>query len=380
MIVGNCKGCSAPAYTEGPVSSISVGGGHACAIADLGVFCWGNNDQGQLGNGDPVALSNFPDEPANLPTILGGATAIAAGYEFTCAVGGGSAVAADGAAVFPDGTAFCWGSNSSGQLGNGALGGSSSVPSPVSGLSSGVTGISVSFEGFACAVVNEGVQCWGAVPSGNGGLISLPTPAPVQGLPSGVTAVATGDYHICALANGEVWCWGDGANGQLGNGGTSSSSTPTQVMGLPAGVTAVAAGAASTCVLINGGVQCFGSLDNVDGILANPTPIQGWGSGVTAISLSHSGDICATVSGAAQCFSQSDPGQPSGTQVAGLTSGVTAISAGPSLVFSGGQNCEMPWTSLPPSGSQDCAVVHGNIECWTTGDFTSVRPFNLAGY
>ena len=198
-----CLACPAPTPLppQGTFSSISVGEGHYCAIVNGGAFfVWVLTIKANW----EIAPTSHPSSFVRVQGLSSGVTAIAASDEFTCAVANGAA--------------YCWGSNRSGQLGNGASDSSSSVPSQVSGLSSGVTAISLSAQGYACAVVNGAVQCWGAVPL-EGGLMLTPTPALAQGLPSGVTGVATGYYHICALANGGVWCWGDGGNGQLGNGG-----------------------------------------------------------------------------------------------------------------------------------------------------------------
>jgi alpha-tubulin suppressor-like RCC1 family protein len=81
-----------------PVTSISAGRFHTCAVAGGKAYCWGDNDNGQLGNNSttdslvPVAVD-----------IAGTVTAISAGATHSCAVAGG--------------TAFCWGDNSYGGVG-----------------------------------------------------------------------------------------------------------------------------------------------------------------------------------------------------------------------------------------------------------------------
>lgn len=102
----------------GPAVEITVGGSpnaaltaHACArLANGDVFCWGSNQQGQLGTGG----AQSSPIPAFVPQI-GGALHVSAGSSHTCAIDGGNQL-------------FCWGNNSMGQLGNGNVGGSQPQP------------------------------------------------------------------------------------------------------------------------------------------------------------------------------------------------------------------------------------------------------------
>jgi alpha-tubulin suppressor-like RCC1 family protein len=82
--------------------AVCAGGKHSCAISSTGlVRCWGENTDGQLGDGTTVQKS--------VPTLaegVAGATAIGCGRQHSCA-------------VIEDGTVMCWGSNRRGQLGFG---------------------------------------------------------------------------------------------------------------------------------------------------------------------------------------------------------------------------------------------------------------------
>jgi alpha-tubulin suppressor-like RCC1 family protein len=205
------------------VTAVSAGGGFACALTmSGGVECWGENNAGELGN-NSTTNSSVPVQVSGLT----GVTAVSAGsgYVSACAVTAGGGVE-------------CWGDNAYGELGNNSTT-NSSVPVQVSGLTSGVTAVSVG-QASACAVTaGGGVECWGTNIGNNstttqcsGSPCSL-TPVQVTGLTSGVTAVSAGVGFACALtAGGGVWCWGDNEFGQLGNNSTTGSSVPVQVAGL----------------------------------------------------------------------------------------------------------------------------------------------------
>ncbi len=176
--------------------AISAGGNHTCAVLSGGsVECWGENFFGELGDGTstgPQTCTSNNYGCSTTPVVvsgLSGATAVAAGFEHTCAVLSG-------------GTAECWGNAWFGQLGNGT---------------------------------STGPQTCGGVPCST-------TPVAVMGL-SGATLISAGREQTCAvLSGGTADCWGDNGYGELGDGtstgpqtcsGTSAcSTTPVAVSGL----------------------------------------------------------------------------------------------------------------------------------------------------
>jgi alpha-tubulin suppressor-like RCC1 family protein len=91
----------------GGVTAVAVGIGHTCAVVNGGVWCWGLNDHGQLGN----AAATETWVPMAVPTLSSGVKAISCGRTHTCAV--------------VDSGVKCWGNNASGQLGNNSTGDSS---------------------------------------------------------------------------------------------------------------------------------------------------------------------------------------------------------------------------------------------------------------
>lgn len=240
--------------------SVEAGSNHACATSSAGeLACWGDNAEGQL--------TGMQAESASPVIALpGGATMESAGYNFTCAVRNGGA--------------YCWGNNYTLQLGR--EGPDSELPMSVMALpeGSGVTAVAAG-NGFACAMVGSGIECWGLHENGQGGWGALPKggghapgtyfaqPRPVVGLPAGsaVTSLSAGQTHACVVADGAAWCWGGNYEGQLGDGTTEGRYTAVPVHGLSSGVTRISAGDQHTCAVVSGAVKCWGNLE--EGRLGN---------------------------------------------------------------------------------------------------------------
>ncbi len=194
--------------------SISAGRAHTCVVvADGRGFCWGDNAQGQLGDGSntahagPVAVMGAP-----------GLSSVASGGRHTCALD-------------RDGAVWCWGSGDSGQ--RGAMG-TSPAPSRVAGPPP-LVAIGSGAEHTCALAPNGAVWCWGANTFGQvdpGGDGTPQAPQAVGGVPPSV-ALALGERHTCALtAGGAVWCWGANDLGQLGDGSTVRRTAPVMVTGL----------------------------------------------------------------------------------------------------------------------------------------------------
>lgn len=243
-------------FTAGAkITDVSAGVSHACAVVSGKAYCWGNNDDGQLGNG--TTDSSEVPVAVNTTGALAGATVtkIRAGGAHTCALA--------------DGKAFCWGSNDHGQLGQLAFA-ESSVPGLVDEIDGKkVTEVSAGFT-HTCAIAGGEAFCWGdngRGQLGNGSTFSSNTPVAVR--PNGlwsagtVTAISAGGIHSCAIAGGKAFCWGNNENGRLGNDSSEESLVPVAVtnVGLPEGqaFSSISAGGLHTCAVYGGSAYCWGS-------------------------------------------------------------------------------------------------------------------------
>ncbi|HUQ98517.1 MAG TPA: hypothetical protein VM166_03620 [Gemmatimonadaceae bacterium] len=229
---------------------ISAGRDHTCGTTSGGVgYCWGGNGNGQLG---PAALSPSTKTPTAVSSQISFA-AVDAGYSHTCGIAS-------------TGAAYCWGSNSLGELGN-PPSSFTTTPLPVAG---GFTFTSISpGRLFTCGITTGGAAyCWGDNNSselGIGGPGNKSAPTAVAGGLS-FSAISAGGFHACGLTTtGAAYCWGQNLYGQLGNNSTSNSNGPVPVAG---GKTfaSISAGNRHTCAVTSGGTAfCWG--ENTEGKL-----------------------------------------------------------------------------------------------------------------
>lgn len=372
---------AAAAPADATAIQIAAGGLHTCLLtAAGGVKCWGGNNRGQLGDGSFSASS----APINTATIVGGATAIAAGGSHTCALATGGGVK-------------CWGYNNNGQLGNNSLA-TSGTPVDVVGLTSGIAAIDAGFEHTCALTTTGGVKCWGANATGALGDNSTTrqlVPVDVNGLGSGVVAISAGVDHTCAIttSNG-IKCWGNNDQGQIGDGTQNMRLVPTDVSGLATGSAQVSAGAKFTCALLtSGGVKCWGantlgSVGSNGGQFMQLTPVDvaGLSSGVAAIASAGSdynssgdGHTCALLqAGPVLCW-----GRGSNGQLGKIATGNNRI---PVLAF----GLSTGVTGLAASVFHTCALTAGGgVKCWGYGSngqlgdgsaTDSPSPVNVVGF
>lgn len=188
-----------------------AGKSHGCLVATGVLWCWGANEQGQVGH--PVETLGIFVRP-----IAAEVDRAAVGERHACA-------------LTRDRGVWCWGANDMGQLGDGTAG-SRDVPARVElpgealALASG--------DRHVCALLRDGaVWCWGVNDHGQLGSVQdelfAMRPVRVTGLPK-ATSVACGDGFSCARTeSGDAYCWGRNDEGQLGDGTTTSRWQPQQV-------------------------------------------------------------------------------------------------------------------------------------------------------
>jgi len=255
------------------IKKISSGNSHTCALTSSNsVKCWGDNARGQLGDG--TTTNNLA--AVNVSGLSSGVLAISAGFDHTCALTSAGAVK-------------CWGANTFGQLGDGTTD-DRLKPVAVTGLSSGLVAISAG-NGFTCALHYTGaVKCWGSNVTGqlgDGTNNNQLDPVDVVDLLSGVVSISTGGgEHTCSLtSSGIAQCWGGNAYGQLGDGTTNSQASPVNVIGLTYSLEVLKAGSGTGKVTGSpAGITC--------GSYCSATYLSG-----TSISLTSTASTGSTFSG-----------------------------------------------------------------------------------
>ena len=292
----------------GPTSWIAMATGqyHFCGIgADHALYCMGLRDEGALG--DSTGSLTAPVQ------VMPAATQLAAAYHSSCAVDASNA-------------RFCWGENDHGQLGDGTArnydvpthmgsGGSQLVVGLYDTCVLGATGhllcagaspeyeidptqgqhltpieVAAGFAPFStvtltshgCAIATGQLVCWGYGVDGelgDGTNLSSSNPEAI-GVDKTWTQVVAGDNHTCGISANGVQCWGLGGYGELGDGTATAHTTPSPVTTTATTGTILAAGATS-CLLTGGTLSCWGYNDNgqlgtgMVGVNTSPMPVMG---------------------------------------------------------------------------------------------------------
>ncbi len=364
---------------DGP---ISVGDGHSCGTANGNLFCWGRNTYGQLG----IGTTSEQYSPLAPPTTVGiYVRDVSVGANHTCAIA--------------DGQLYCWGRNNNGQLG---LGNTTDYSTPQ--LVSAFAGMRVhnvsAGENHTCAVVDGQAYCWGLnsnLQLGDGTLTTRTSPTLVDGNSSilvgkNVRYITAGYTHTCATANGDLYCWGNNANGRTGLNTTSGNSHPTLVTGGTAGspmvtapspdlrplVTSISAGSNFTCAVINSKVSCFGA--NSNGQLGDGTTTQRLvptasansyfatkvtAGGTHACALLHGNN--SKINGNLWCWGNASNGRVGNGSSSGNVTSPTVLNGGDMPETNYGQAEIKSATAVSAGASSTCGVVKGTIMCWGNG-------------
>jgi alpha-tubulin suppressor-like RCC1 family protein len=268
-------------------SQVSAGREHSLGIAEGIAYGWGTGSSGRLGDettankSSPVTvaggITNWSQVSAGGQVSLGIANAIAYawGTSFGGALGAGALFATSSPVTvvggitnwsqvsvaqtelslgIANGIAYAWGSNYSGELGDGTR---TSRSSPVT-VVGGITNWSQVSAGttFGSGITDTGIAyAWGNNDSGrigDGTVVNRSSPVTVIGGITNWSAISAGAGHILGLTDaGVLYAWGGNSTGQLGNNSTVSSVSPITVVRNP-GWTQVSAGSSINVGLFTG--------------------------------------------------------------------------------------------------------------------------------
>ncbi len=236
------------------VQAVAAGSNHTCVLrADRTVWCWGQGDKGQIGDGQ--------NQQKLIPTqvlgvdgqALNGVVQISAGGDFSCA-------------RQQPGSVFCWGDNSSGQLGLGS-GSSQSVNVASAAVIDSASDVACGTN-VMCVIRSSGAlgfaYCAGKGDVGQLGTGSVGDSSSLQkvNVVSGLSfsAVRVGGRHACGImtSSNNLWCWGSTAKGQLFAEPTNPYSL-TPELAITNSIAMVALGLDFSCILQTGSVYCVGS-------------------------------------------------------------------------------------------------------------------------
>lgn len=292
---------------------IAAGGTHTCGVAQSGgIYCWGDNQYGQLG--DPaVAVASAPTAALSASLYAD----VVTGDAHTCG-------------LRTDGAAVCWGANGLGQLGVASAGFGSAIPALVqtnlrfASLSAG--------KKRTCGRISDGTTyCWGSIwvlRAVDGTEVTRPQsqPARVQPAPA-FRQLSVGGQTTCAIAlDGAAWCWESNSSGAMGDGTTTGKTSPRSVS-TELRFTVISVGSQSTCAVTDAAdLYCWGSGQSGQlgvwsgsllkrcGQLSNPCALNpnrtsGWRA-YSTVAGGQGDHFCGlTVSGSVYCWGVGSMGQ-----------------------------------------------------------------------
>jgi alpha-tubulin suppressor-like RCC1 family protein len=215
---------SLPVKPAGPqltFSKLTSARYHTCGLRTNSTYCWGNDDVGQVGDGGFSGNRTYP-------------TLVSGGLIFSEIAAGGSQSGGGGftCALTAAGTAWCWGGNVHGQVGDGTTTTRRQPTQVIGGIS--FTKISAG-PTQACGLTSAGaIYCWGLNTAGQ----AILTPTRVGSTSLTYTAVSVGYTYLCAIAaagpaqpiDGQAYCWGANPDGRLGIGSQIAAVNPTAII------------------------------------------------------------------------------------------------------------------------------------------------------
>jgi len=283
-------------------STTSAGSMQTCAVGTAGLArCWGYNIRGQVGDGTDITRYAPTTPTGNLP-FMQVATAHTGNDAHTCG-------------VTTDSTAYCWGINDNGRLGD-STNVLRYVPTRVQGT---LRFVQIStFGAHVCGLAADSTAyCWGANFRGQlGDSTTGDQWAPTRVMGSlRFTALSAGGVHTCGLASdGAAYCWGDNSQGQLGDGTNDQHLVPTAVAGGISFLQLSSAGSYTCGVATSHQAYCwgynyYGNLgDGTTTTRLEPTPVTG-GLSFSAVSAGRSHTCGVSTDRILYCWGENVGGQ-----------------------------------------------------------------------
>ncbi len=386
----------------GPVSELSLGLFHACAIADASPWCWGLNGRGELGVASnavatvPVTVPGVSVQTLALGPLVSCATSSSATFCFGNhfgLLGGASGLLFEptrvdlgiyssvsfgssyACGIDDSGGVACWGSNVHGELGDPTWPSSPRPTAKVPGIAEARR--VVAGRKAACALLHDGsVWCWGSnkkgtLGDGSGEVRDRPVRA---ALPEPIVDLELEAEHACALGESRrVYCWGANDSAEARRRQSPFEVAPFEVSGA-AGAIDVAVGGHHSCARLEGGVYCWGNGSKgqtgagVEDTTFEPVrvPFEGVISG---LALGDDFTCGLTAKGSVFCFGENDLGQTG-------TGSAEAVVTAPTRV----QN--LPRILVIDAGNDHaCAIVEGNsLTCWGSGTHGQLGQGDTGGF
>ena len=253
---------NAPVLVGGNIvlASIVAGQNHVCGLNAAGAaYCWGSYPSGQLGN----ASGQDQTAPGRSAATLTLKILALGGDTHSCGL------------TTADGSAHCWGNNSFGQLGDGKK--SNAAQRDPSAVTGGLKFTTLTLgRTYTCGLTADGsAYCWGSNTAGQLGDGTLEERlAPVKAAPALKFTSLTANEHTCGLtSDGTAYCWGANGFGQLGAGNSGGQQTAATAVTGGLKFSSLSAGEEFTCgVATDKTVYCWGS--NRVGWLGDGTDVQ----------------------------------------------------------------------------------------------------------
>ena len=282
--------------------------------------------------------------------------------------------------VLSNGTAYCWGRNNNGQLGDGTTT-ERTNPTPIN-ISSTFKAISAGYH-HSCGILSNGTAyCWGYNNQGqlgDGTKTQHINPTPVD-ISSTFKAISTAGYsHSCGiLSNGSAYCWGDNAQNQLGDGTVVDKLSPNAV-NMSSTFQSISIGKYHSCgVLSNGTAYCWGKGTNGrlgDGTTTNknnPTPVNISSTFKTISAGYDDGHSCGVLSnGTAYCWGESANGRLGNGDIINDQSNPSPV------------NISSTFKTISAGDQHSCGIFsNGTAYCWgynangQLGDGTTTQRIN----